>query len=170
MDPKDFDTRIEELLAPKRCPDWGTKLQFFAEDFWTARRDAFKQDMLPSYLKRFKQLLAESHAFTLVTHTIPEFRSSVVGDLNKHQHAILDAIDTMRTEHGRLRSMTQDYFDSVAYKAEKDIAQDADLHRAAILLCGTGNPNIDQERAIRAWLAQAPFRRMPDTTKGVDDP
>ncbi|KAI7554893.1 hypothetical protein KC331_g227 [Hortaea werneckii] len=146
-------TIFRELAAGSISPDWRSKWQAACEVAWAN----LSEDVPPECVDLWARLLQDHDRFALARLVVPELRSTHPLPNSQYQRRILDDTVDLRKAFSNTEQRTQSYFDSPAYVEEKRILQEAELHRARVLLHRSeafGHSVTEEE--IARWLAEAP--------------
>lgn len=153
---------LQALKCRPKCKDWGNLVQRLCEGTWEMLAKDGELGIRDA--AAFTQFLqTDSDAFALARLMIPQLRSrrptgTDHGDLSIQQESLLASLEEARGLANRTRDTPQESFDHPLYRAEKDILQDAQLHRVRLLLQHTTRFNDVSEEEIAAWLDKAPVR------------
>lgn len=159
MDKDSILRQIQEVDGDPRCEDWAAKVVFICECFWPALGDPALIDacVSPATMPAFISLLRKQDSFSLAQQVIPELRSAgEIAVASEYQASVLAATKSLRDRDSRLRSMTQDTFDSKAYKEEKKIFREAEEYRVRLYLHTCGRFSAEEEKEINEWLDKCP--------------
>lgn len=154
-----FAHEFQLLLQRPKCPDWGTRVQRSARDFWQllSQRTPPSSSDVECFISF---LMNDSDAFALTRLVVPELRqaSNTIPEDSLQKH-VVERLHDVRLEAIRKDTTEQAEHDDVLYQAEKDLHHDTQLHKARLLLQRSGNLQVEDEEAFRQWLASAPIRR-----------
>jgi hypothetical protein len=161
LDQTDIDqrlrTRFQEIVHREKCDDWGAKLQDLCETFWTLLDN--DNDIAPTYMDLFVDILLRESNFALARLVIPEFRNQLGESLeNYHKQQIMERTMHIRAKLTIVETTNQADFDKdqPLYRAEKDIFAEAEMYRASLLLYNHGKQNTEERENMRRWLAARP--------------
>ncbi|GAB7349833.1 hypothetical protein MBLNU459_g0539t1 [Dothideomycetes sp. NU459] len=154
-DDEAFLTEMDELRQPSTCDDWGAKLQYLCESFWSTLDDTDHVDA--ACVRSFISLLSDERSFSIAKLVVPELRApSSSAVTNEWKRQIIDATNDARNKSRQLETTTQADFDHPLYRQEKEVFTDSEMYRARLLLHRTGRVGADDDEAIRKWLEMRP--------------
>ncbi|CAO2652460.1 Nn.00g007430.m01.CDS01 [Neocucurbitaria sp. VM-36] len=147
---------LHQELCNLNCADHGAKFQVFCERLW----DRLQHDPPPadSILHGFVTMLQSDDNVLLAQLVIPDLRPNAAPPASPVKRKLLHQIEPGRPSLEFLRKRPQPH-DTEAHRRhmeEKQRLQDADLHRACLLLYGRGNLDETQKEEVRRWLASYP--------------
>lgn len=144
---------LHQQLRDPTCSDRAAKFQVFAEQVWGRLRHHIP--LADAVVNNFVAMLRIPDNIQLAQLVIPDLRPNALPPVSKQQCDVLSRIELRPPglEHVETKPTG---FISVAqslYEDEKRILEDADWHRACLLLYGRADVTSTQSERVRQWLA-----------------
>jgi hypothetical protein len=148
--------RLYDDIRSAGCTDRGAKVQVFCEQVW----DRLEHRPLPanSIVQGLVALLQNDTDALLARLVVPDLRPDSLAPRNPVKQQLLHTISPQRPSLEFLYKQPQmrDTEAHRLYDEEKEVLQEAELYRAAMLLYGQGPANEVQKEAIQRWIATYP--------------
>ncbi|EMD95248.1 hypothetical protein COCC4DRAFT_64988 [Bipolaris maydis ATCC 48331] len=148
--------RLHEELCNAVCEDRAAKFQIFSEKLW--KRLGHEPPLADAVVNDFVAMLHNVDNLLLAQLVIPELRHTAPAPDNSFQRDILFQIQLRRPILDIFKARPVGYGPEAQslYEEEKRILEDADWHRACLLLYGRANISDTQRENVRQWLAHCP--------------
>ncbi|SMY28912.1 unnamed protein product [Zymoseptoria tritici ST99CH_1A5] len=150
----DFQADLEKLSRRPKIDGWATAMQLTCESFWQALANGNTSTL--HLVQEFCRMLHQDDSFDLARLAIPELRGFIDGQLTTAQQEVLKHTHDLRETSNNRSCITQNDFDTAAYREEKDILLDAEINRASVLIHSGGALDPASAEEIRLWLDQRP--------------
>jgi len=153
-----WKSTFDALYPPQAGSVWSSKMQYFAQAFWTYLKD-ITTDPSPS-INSFVRLVDSEDRYMLVAMVIPEFRIHEVVENHNISHAqqsLLDGITHLRNDLMQGVQSSQMDIDLGLFAQEKATYRQQELYRAKLFVLGRGNATENEDAAIQEWLSNAPL-------------
>jgi hypothetical protein len=155
MDTASVAEQFSELSHPK-CVHRGSKLQDLCLHLWGAFERHSTQASV--YADSLIELLQDQGDLDVARLVIPQLRPGTVPPTNPLQKKVAAKLATLHCSPRWTSEDDNKGFgrDQLYYEIEKRIFQDAEMHRASVMVFNCGYLDPREKESIRLWLESCP--------------